>query len=76
VSKWGLIFELVGFLMLFISSKWLTGGDIQHQLITKYISWIPNEPIKEIIGKEWERIALGFIIIGVLFQIGSLLKEL
>jgi hypothetical protein len=71
MNKLGLILELIGFVMLFISSKWLTGGDIQHQIITNYTSWIPHEPTKECIVKEWERIALGFVMLGVVFQLVS-----
>jgi hypothetical protein len=71
MNKLGLLIELIGFIMLFISSKWTTGGDIEHEILTNYLFWIADERTKEWISRNWERIAFILVTAGVFLQFGS-----
>jgi hypothetical protein len=83
MSKLGLLLELIGFLMLFWKvevrpnqSIEKGGGVTQHQFeeqmqIEKSLDWLSHEGIRKWLSKHFTRIALGFVVIGVLFQLIS-----
>ena len=83
MSKFGLLLELVGFLMLFWKVEFRPnqsiakgGGVTQHQSeeemqIEKSLNLLPNESIRKWLSKYFTRIALGFVVVGVLFQLIS-----
>jgi hypothetical protein len=81
MTKWGLVFEVIGFLMLFWQSygrqkrKLKNGGGVttdqasENLQMERALKWIPNKCLRKNLTRMWQMIALGFIIAGVIFQL-------
>ena len=80
MGKTGLILELFGFLMLFWKTEERPGKDIlkgggfsttpteENFQLERSFRWEPNEYLKKWIAVHYSRVALGLVIVGVIFQ--------
>ena len=80
MGKMGLILELFGFLMLFWKTDERPGKDIlkgggsstttagEDFQLERSFWWKPNEDLKKWIAVHYSRVALGLVIVGVIFQ--------
>jgi len=81
MTKWGLAFEFIGFIMLFWQSYVRPnrtiengGGSTTERIsgeiqIEKALKWIPNQTLRRSLARFWQTIAFGFIVVGVIFQL-------
>ena len=81
MNKLGLIFEFIGFAMLFWQSfarpsrSLKSGGGVstdsatEHNQIERALSWIPWRKPRQLVSEHWPTIAFGFVAVGVLIQL-------